>query len=285
MAEEKYYGWSDIASLQEAIVFYAEMLSRGYNHAEISRMLDQYFPRIDYITCGKIRTKAFQWMRASVTNIEKKLYLAKSIIRLERICANPFEKTKNILNADAQLTHLLGLTAISDQDGPEELAAKMREFNKAAKSATDGSSFLETENAKNEPKDEKSDESRKEQKAKAMPVDEFNLSDDDKETNDNLRKARASRIKTLIKNENDKLNKQKMKVNEEGREYGRCNDEGPRKNDAGSGSENKSQTGSSVETKYSESAAEAYKDNEKANGIIEPLDDADPEIQGLIDGL
>lgn len=140
MAENKnsYWGWEDIADLPEAIIFYGEMVSRGHHHHEICKMLDSYFPRIDKITCKKIRFKAFKWLKTLATDIETKIYLAKSMVRLERICANEHEKTKNVLAADAQLSHLLGLANIQEKDGPEELAAKMRAFLLGAQAATDG---------------------------------------------------------------------------------------------------------------------------------------------------
>lgn len=141
--EKTYWGWRDIADLPEAIIFYGEMVSRGYHHHEIKRMLDEFFPKIDGATCKVIRFRAFKWLKSLATDIETKIYLAKSLVRLERICANEHEKTRNVLAADSQITHLLGLANIQEQDGPEELAAKMRAFLLGAQVATDGTAAKE----------------------------------------------------------------------------------------------------------------------------------------------
>lgn len=148
--EKTYWGWRDIADLPEAIIFYGEMVSRGYHHHEICRMLDDYFPKIDKATCKVIRFRAYKWLKSLATDIETKIYLAKSMVRLERICANEHEKTKNILAADSQLTHLLGLANIQEKDGPEELAAKMRAFLIGAQMATDGTAAADDAKAEAE---------------------------------------------------------------------------------------------------------------------------------------
>lgn len=178
--EKTYWGWRDIADLPEAIIFYGEMVSRGYHHHEIKRMLDDYFPKIDGATCKVIRFRAFKWLKSLATDIEPKIYMAKSMVRLERICANEHEKTKNVLVADSQLTHLLGLANIQEKDGPEELAAKMRAFLLGAQAATDGTAYAkkekdaettETEN-KNENKNETTEEQKQEQKPEQKPEQE-----------------------------------------------------------------------------------------------------------------
>jgi hypothetical protein len=285
-SERPYYGWRDIADLVEAIVFYAEMFSRGHTHAEISRMLDHYFPKIDLITLKLIRRRAFVWMRGKVTNIEKKIYLAKSIIRLERICANPGEKTKNVLAADSQLTFLLGLVGVEEKDGPEELAAKMREFNKASQEASDGTTWESNEKSEDAPKEAKQEKTPPD--SEVLPLDELTLTAEEKTMNDNLRKARASRIKTAIKKEEERLNRKRQRVNEEGHQYGNSVSERSCEDDAGSGKKSvrpEMQKDSGVAKNYSESAADAYQDAQKTDGITEPLYDVDPDIQDYVDGL
>jgi len=194
-----YWGWKDIADLPEAIIFYAEGIAHGHHHHEISKMLDEYFPRIDRITLNIIRLKAFTWLKSLVTNIDIKIYLAKSLIRLERICANEHEKTRNVLTADAQITHLLNLTGEQAKDGPEELAAKMRAFLVGIRAASDGTAATaEAEAARKTgeaPEAQKTqdavvsdDELKKERKAKEE-VEEANLQ---------LRCLRAKRLKECI---------------------------------------------------------------------------------------
>ena len=141
-----FYGWDDVTDFLQAIVFYADMFARGHHHHEIHRMLGGYFPNISAEKMSLIRIKAIEWMRDMATNLDRKIYLAKSILRLERVFANPNEKTRNVLTADNQLTHLLGLADAQDEAGPEEMAVWIRNFNKAAKAASDGSAYEAAKN-------------------------------------------------------------------------------------------------------------------------------------------
>ena len=139
MSKKKYdYGWDDLLDFEEAVTWYCEMVSLGHNRFSISRMLKEYFPGISPITIGKIRTKAFKKFQELAKNIETDNYLAESIIRLKKLMSNPHEKTKNILAADAQLTHLLGLTEKVTIVDPDAIAAKIREAIKEAKNKTVG---------------------------------------------------------------------------------------------------------------------------------------------------
>ena len=212
--DKQYYGWSDIADLPEAIIFYAEMFSRGNHHHEICKMLDKYFPRIDTITLSKIRTNAYRWLRSLATNIETKMYLAKSMVRLERICANENEKTRNVLVADKQLSDLLRLTEAPEQDGPEDLAKFLREFNKQTREATDGTSFKKAQETETQ-----------ETETQVRPIDEFTLTDEEIKINDFLQKSRAERLKEeakvlkrsikTVSDEIDAENEQRRKLQEQ----------------------------------------------------------------------
>jgi len=227
--DKQYYGWSDIADLPEAIIFYAEMFSRGNHHHEICKMLDKYFPRIDTITLSKIRTNAYRWLRSLATNIETKMYLAKSMVRLERICANENEKTRNVLVADKQLSDLLRLTEAPEQDGPEDLAKFLREFNKQTREATDGTSFKkaqETETQETETQETETQETEtQETETQVRPIDEFTLTDEEIKINDFLQKSRAERLKEeakvlkrsikTVSDEIDAENEQRRKLQEQ----------------------------------------------------------------------
>lgn len=214
-----FYGWDDVANFQEAIIFYADMFARGYHHHEICRMLNGYFPNINRLILSKIRVKAIEWMRAMATNLETKIYFSKSILRLERICANPHEKTRNVLIADNQLTHLLGLVDVQEQAGPEEMAVFIRAFNKDTKTATDGSGYtaaqeVTQEAAKNpESQEVKSQEVKSkslelqetEQQLSIKFIDEIDLSEDEIKISENLREARALRLQTDIDSIDDEI--------------------------------------------------------------------------------
>jgi len=121
------YGWEDIANWEEALDFYQEKYCRGHTHSEICRMLREYFPEVDTITLGKLRTNALRKLLETVNDIDKKVYIAESINRLKRIMANPNERTKNILAADAQLTSLLRLNdATQNLQEPDDIARKIQ---------------------------------------------------------------------------------------------------------------------------------------------------------------
>lgn len=129
MSDKAFYGWQDLKDSEEAIDFVADLVVRGHTITEINRALNEYFPGIDYITVGKIRVKALKKVYKIVKGtVDKGLFVAESIYRLKRLMANPNEKTKNVLAADSQLTHLLGLADITIDKDPEEFAAKIRAF-------------------------------------------------------------------------------------------------------------------------------------------------------------
>ena len=211
-----YYGWDDIVTFQEAIVFYADAFARGHHHHEIRKMLNGYFPNISPIEVSNIRIKAIEWMRDMATNLEKKVYLAKSILRLERVCANPHEKTRHVLTADNQLTHLLGLADAQEEAGPEEMAVWIRNFNKAAKTASDGSGYIAAEQAEEaeqtqqttkNPESSEPSESKPEPEptSQTKPIDELNLSEEEAKINKSLRDARALRLKRDIDSIDDEI--------------------------------------------------------------------------------
>ena len=183
------YGYADLLNGEEAVEYVADLIVRGHNTTEINRALNEFFPGVDYITCGKIARKAIKFIRDNAENTEKKWYILKSIHRLERLMSNPHEKTRNILAADAQLTHLLGLANLSTVEDPEDLAAKIRSFLNAADAVTAGE----------EVKDESSTEKQKTgEKVSKETKAENEIT---KEEELQLKIARAKRLKEQIKNE------------------------------------------------------------------------------------
>ena len=222
--EKTYYGWEDIANLEEAVEFYAEKWAFGHSITEINKMLDAYFPKIDYITCGKIRVKALKKLYTLAKQIEKGNYIAESIMRLRRLMANPYEKTKNILTADAQLTHLLGLADASETESLEERAILLRAFIKSAREATNGTSFVQNEKSEEKPENkaeqkesQKSPEQQKTPKnQKASEVsDSVENVEDKKEMENKLKLARAKRLTEEINQTEKSLRDNRQRLDDE----------------------------------------------------------------------
>jgi len=208
--EKSYYGWTDIANLEEAVEFYAEKWAFGYSLTEINKMLDVYFPRIDYITCGKIRVKALKKLYKLAQQIEKGNYIAESIMRLRRLMANPNEKTKNILSADAQLTHLLGLANVAETESLEERATLIREFLINAREKTDGTCF-----AKNEQKVEESKEIPKDTENVENSDKNENSAEEEKQVENDLKLARAKRLKIEIEEAEKSIQSDRDRLDDE----------------------------------------------------------------------
>lgn len=212
--QKAYYGWFDIANLEEAVEFYAEKWAFGYNLTEINKMLDVYFPKIDYITCGKIRVKALKKLYQLAKQIEKGNYVAESIMRLRRLMANPHEKTKNILAADAQLTHLLGLANIAETESLEERATLIRDFLINAREKTDGTGFAksEQETKAEAPKDVKETKVDKE----ADDIDDtVKDAEDEKKVENELKLARAKRLKIEIEETEASMQRNRDRLDDE----------------------------------------------------------------------
>lgn len=232
--KKTYYGWADIANFDEAVEFFAEKWAFGYNITEINKMLDAYFPKIDYITCGKIRVKALKKLYTLAKQIEKGNYIAESIMRLRRLMANPREKTKNILSADAQLTHLLGLADASETESLEERAALLRAFVKSAREATDGTSQKEQEKSENRAEQKEPEKSNTTEEAKEVKTsndvstNSSNQSDsksnvsysvesveDKKEMENVLKLARAKRLTEEINQTEKSLRDNRQRLDDE----------------------------------------------------------------------
>ena len=215
MAEDNktYYGWVDIANLEEAIEFYAEKWAFGYNATEINRMLNEYFPRIDYITCGKIRVKALKKLYILAKQIEKGNYIAESIMRLRRLMANPKEKTKNILAADSQLTHLLGLANAQEQESLEDRAAAIRDFMTKAREATNGTQFVAE--SESEPQSESKSEIKSEINENQETQKESENPEEMKALENDLLLARAKRLKLDIEKTEKELKTDRQRLDDE----------------------------------------------------------------------
>jgi len=230
MADDKktYYGWKDIANLEEAVEFYAEKWAFGHTLTEINRMLNEYFPRIDYITCGKIRVKALKKLYVLAKQIEKGNYIAESIMRLRRLMANPHEKTKNILAADSQLTHLLGLANAVESETLEDRAAAIRDFMKKAREATNGSAFAASESEsepENKPENKpetnetnETQENKRESKESKEAQETKETQETQKETKSlehDLILARAQRLKLDIVEAEEELKRNRQRLDDE----------------------------------------------------------------------
>lgn len=197
------YQWEflhDDPNLKEQIVeFVADLIVRGKNTTEINRALNDPFPGIDYITCGKFKKLAFKYICSLADKIDKSKYIAKSIHRLERLMANDYAKDKTILAADLQLTNLLGLADAQEMENPEEQAAKIRAAL-AEMDLTIGQKPKEEDDKPDVPSEQKQTESKeatdKSSEGSQTPKEAIIIT---KEEELELRKARARRLREDIK--------------------------------------------------------------------------------------